>query len=35
MARTVPGTNRLCCAIAADQINAFLCGEEQSNLVRR
>lgn len=33
MARTVPGTNALCYAVAAAQIKAFLAGEKPSNLV--
>lgn len=33
MARTVPGTNALCYAVAAEQITAFLAGERPSNLV--
>lgn len=35
MARTVPGTNALCYAVAADQIQAFLRGEMPSNAVVR
>ncbi|WP_285489157.1 hypothetical protein [Amycolatopsis taiwanensis] len=35
MARAVPGTNRLCYTVTAEQINACLHGEEPSNLVRR
>ncbi|TVT17979.1 phosphoglycerate dehydrogenase [Amycolatopsis acidiphila] len=33
MARTVPGTNALCYAVAAEQISAFLAGEMPANLV--
>jgi lactate dehydrogenase-like 2-hydroxyacid dehydrogenase len=35
MARTVPGTNRLRCTVTAEQINAFLRGEEPLNVVHR
>jgi phosphoglycerate dehydrogenase-like enzyme len=33
MARTVPGTNALCYAVAGEQIKAFLVGKTPSNLV--
>ncbi|TWP51646.1 phosphoglycerate dehydrogenase [Lentzea tibetensis] len=33
-ARTVPGTNRRCYAVAAEQIRAFLTGEVPSNVAR-
>jgi phosphoglycerate dehydrogenase-like enzyme len=35
MARTVPGTNALCYAVAGEQIKAVLAGEKPSNLVTR
>lgn len=34
MARTVPGTNKLCYIVAAEQIAAFLRGDVPSNIVR-
>jgi phosphoglycerate dehydrogenase-like enzyme len=34
MARTVPGTNRLCYTVAAEQISTFLSGGTPSNMVR-
>jgi hypothetical protein len=34
-ALTVPGTNSLCYTVTAEQINAFLHGEEPSSFVRR
>jgi hypothetical protein len=35
MARTVPGTNALCYAVAADQIRALIAGKRPPNLVSR